>query len=440
MGVLHQDALGQQPLADLPPRAQRGVHVDPRPQAAGAEGPDPPAHQRRQAVAQHDAQLGRPPLVLARLQQPHHRGAHRRRQRVPAERRAVRARAQHAQHLAPAHHRGHRHDAAAQRLAQQHQVGGDLLQVHGQRGAGPPQPRLDLVGDEQAARPPGDLPDPRQVAVVRHDHPRLALHRLQQHRRRRPVHGRLERGQVVVRDDTEARRERAEAGPGRLVGGEAHDRGRPAVEVVGGDHDRRPALGDALDLVGPLARHLHRALHRLGAGVHGQHHLLPGQRRQPLREARQLVVVERPRGQRETVQLPVGRLHQHRMAVAEVQGGVTGQQVEVAAALHVLHPGALRPGHHHRQRMVVGREDGLLGADQPGGVPPAAGHGTGTGAGDGAGAVGAGGVDPAAVGVAGAAGAAGGNGGRGHDRTSRVQHLMPPPALRNSDRSTGTGT
>ena len=63
--------------------------------------------------------------------------------------------------------------------------------------------------------------------------------------------------------------------------------------------------GDALDLVAPLAGHLDRGLHRLGAGVHRQHQVLAAERGQLVAELGELVVDERPAGQREPVELGV---------------------------------------------------------------------------------------------------------------------------------------
>ena len=50
-----------------------------------------------------------------------------------------------------ADHRRDGHDAAAERLAQQHQVGPHALVVAGEGRAGAAEARLDLVGDQQHA-------------------------------------------------------------------------------------------------------------------------------------------------------------------------------------------------------------------------------------------------------------------------------------------------
>ena len=108
-------------------------------------------------------------------------------------------------------------------------------------------------------------------------------------------------------------------------------------------------------MVAPLARGLDRGLDRLGAGVHRQHHVLAGELGQPLREGAELVVVERPAGQGEAVQLRLGGLDEPRVPVPEVERRVRRQQVEVALALDVGDPGTLAVGDDDRERVVVVR-------------------------------------------------------------------------------------
>ena len=77
MGVLGDDALGQQPLADLTAGAQRRVDVDSGPQPDATHLGDAVAHQGGQPLVQIGTQLGRPGLHLAGLQQLHHSQRHR---------------------------------------------------------------------------------------------------------------------------------------------------------------------------------------------------------------------------------------------------------------------------------------------------------------------------------------------------------------------------
>jgi hypothetical protein len=72
-------------------------------------------------------------------------------------------------------------------------------------------------------------------------------------------------------------------------------------------------------------------------------------------EVGELVVHEGAAGQRDPVELGVRGGDQAGMPVAEVQRRVSGQEVQVAAAVDVGDPGALGVGDHHRQRVVVVR-------------------------------------------------------------------------------------
>ena len=70
-------------------------------------------------------------------------------ERVAAERRAVLAGADDAEHVAVRDDRGEGQDAAAQRLAEQIDVGHDAFAVARERLAHAAEAGLDLVGDEQ---------------------------------------------------------------------------------------------------------------------------------------------------------------------------------------------------------------------------------------------------------------------------------------------------
>ena len=347
------------------------------------------------------AEFTGPLLVLARPQQRDHGPAHRAGERVAAERGPVLTRAQQPEYLPGRGDRGDRYHASAEGLAQHVHVRPHAFGVAGERRAGTPQAGLHLVGDEQHVALVAQLADTGQVAGRRYEYPGLALDRLDHDRDRRLVHGGGDRVQVAVRHDPE---------PGRVgpvvavrvgVGREADDRGRTAVEVVLGHHDRGGVLRDALDLVPPLARHLDGRLDRLGAGVHRQHEVGAAQVGEFVAERPELVVQERPAGERDPVELVAGGRDQGRVPVAEVECGVPGQAVQVPPAVDVGDPGALGVGDDDRQRMVVVRREafGLL----DGATRQVVEHG-------------------------------------GHRRTSNVQHFGPPPALRSSDRWTGIGS
>ena len=142
---------------------------------------------------------------------------------------------------------GDRHDAAAQRLAQQVDVSRHVLVLAGERAAGASEPGLDLVGDEQHPMLAGQLAYPGQVARRRDPYAGLALDRLQQHGDDVVGDRVAERCQIPVRDGDEAGGVRAEMIMGQRVVGEADDRGGPAVEVAGRDDDLGLAVRHALD-------------------------------------------------------------------------------------------------------------------------------------------------------------------------------------------------
>jgi hypothetical protein len=91
-------------------------------------------------------------------------------------------------------------------------------------------------------------------------------------------------------------------------------------------------------------------------------------------ERPELVVVERPAHQREPLELSHRGRDQPRVPVTEVQRGVRGEQVQVAASFNVGHPRALGLVDDDRQRVVVVR--GVLLAEPPQ-LARAVGHGLG---------------------------------------------------------------
>ncbi len=121
------------------------------------------------------------------------------------------------------------------------------------------------------------------------------------------------------------------------------------------DDDRRAARRHALDLVAPLARGLDRGLDGLGAGVHRQHAILARKCRELAGERPELVVMERAARERHAIELRLGGRDKPRVAVAEVQRGVRGERVEVAAAAVVAHPAALGARDRDGERVVVVR-------------------------------------------------------------------------------------
>ena len=202
------------------------------------------------------------------------------------------------------------HDPPAECLAEQVDVGNDILVLAGQCAAGPPEPGLDLVGDEQHLVAGAEFADPGQVAGRRDEHARLALDGFDQHRDDVVGDRVAQRFQVAVGDADEAGRVRSVMIMGDRVVGEADDRRGSTVEVSPGDDDLRLAVRHSLDLVAPFAGDLDARLDGLGTGVHRQHHLLADQGRQPLGERRESIMVEGARGQCHPLQLLAGSREQ----------------------------------------------------------------------------------------------------------------------------------
>ncbi len=365
MGVLHQHPPLQQLLGDLPAGAVPRGDVDAGPQPTPTHRRHPPRPgQRAQLPQQMLTELRRPLLELTRPQNRDHLQRHRTGQRVPAERRPVLPGPEHPQHIRRRHHRRHRHDPTAERLAEQIHIRHHPLVLAREGTTRASEPRLDLVRHEQHVPLPRQLPHRRQISGRRNEHPRLPLDRFQQHGDRVLRQRLAHRREIPVRHDLEARRVRTEVRPRLRVGGEADDRRRTAVEVVARDHDLRHLRRHSLDPVPPLPRGLHGRLHRLRARVHREHHLHAAQLRELLAERCEPVVVKRPRRQRHPLQLRLRRRQNPPVAVPEVQRRVPGQQIQIPPPLHVRHPRPVRRGHHDRQRLIGVRGARVGGGDQ----------------------------------------------------------------------------
>jgi hypothetical protein len=143
-GFLGQDALVQQRLAEFPAGHQVRVDVDPDPEPLGSYGHDAVADQPMEPVLEVLPQAASPFLELTGVQQLYRRVTDRGRQRVAAEREAMTARSDDAEHVAARHRRGHRDDAATERLAQHVHVRDDVFQIAGESGSGAAETGLNL--------------------------------------------------------------------------------------------------------------------------------------------------------------------------------------------------------------------------------------------------------------------------------------------------------
>ena len=106
-----------------------------------------------------------------------------------------------------------------------------------------------------------------------------------------------------------------------------------------------------------LARHLDRALDRLGAGVGHEHRVGEGRRDQPLRQRLLVRDAVEVRGVPQPSRLLLQRLHQRGVRVAEQRHGDAGAEVEVALAALLDQPGPL-PLDESQRRPRIGRQDG----------------------------------------------------------------------------------
>ncbi len=152
----------------------------------------------------------------------------------------------------------------------------------------------------------------------------------------------------------------------RRVGAEADDPEGAPVKIVGADNDLGLPVRHALHLVAPLAHRLDRALHRLGAAVHGQHLVRAGQLRDLLVEGSQLVVMKGAGRQRQPTRLLHHGGQDLRMAVALVDGRIGGEAIEITVALRIPHPDPFAARQNHAERLVVLRAQARFRRDQIG--------------------------------------------------------------------------
>jgi hypothetical protein len=268
--LFREHAFFQEPLAGLARVGDAGVDLGAGPQAASAHLFERGTVDRAQALQHMSAKrtaLLHQPLVADHVERLE---ADRRRERVAAERGAVRARREDVHHLAARDEGGHRQHSAAQRLAQDDAVRTDAFVLIGEPGAGAAEPGLHLVEDEEHAVRIADPAQAGDEARGRHDDARLPLDRLDQHGSGLARDRALDRGEIAERHGTESRRERSEAVAVIGLGRKRGDGRRAAVEIAVGDDDFRAIARDALDPIAPAARRLDRGLDRLRAGVHRQ--------------------------------------------------------------------------------------------------------------------------------------------------------------------------
>lgn len=112
-------------------------------------------------------------------------------------------------------------------------------------------------------------------------------------------------------------------------------------------------LWDALDLIAPLPRNLHRGFDRLRAGVHRQDHVVAEELGDILGEPRKDIVVECSRAEGQPLGLLRQGLDQLRMTMALIDGRIGGEEVQIPFPLRIPHRSATCPCKNHGQGMIV---------------------------------------------------------------------------------------
>src|SRR5262249_55626146 len=163
------------------------------------------------------------------------------------------------------------------------------------------------------------------------------------------------RGVAKGYDTAESGGEGTEAVARGRIGAKADDRQGAAVEIVGADDDFAPVLRNTLYLIAPFARDLDCAVHRFGAGVHGQNLVRMGDGAELLAEQRELIVHEGARSDGK----PRGLFGQGRqdawVAMPLIDCRICRQTIEIAPAVDIPNPDTEASGEHDIERLVIAR-------------------------------------------------------------------------------------
>lgn len=289
---------------------------------------------------------------------------------VAAEGGAVGAGSQDVHDFVVGHHGGDRDDAAAERLGEAGDVGADAFVLLSEQLARAPHAGLDFVADQQnvvlGAEPAGFF----EVAFGRDDDAGLALDGLDEeaaHELAELFENVAELDLVAELDDLEAGENRAEHLAVLDLIGDGNGGHAAPVEVARARDDDRLAEGDVFFGVAPSADEFDGGLDRLGARVHEKDLLVVGRLAKIAREVAELVVVEGAGAQSQAVELLLGGGDDAGVTVAEVDGAVAGEEVEVSVAFGVPDVDALASGDDDGHGGVVVSGVEIVGAHEGGG-------------------------------------------------------------------------
>src|SRR5712692_4968851 len=218
-----------------------------------------------------------------------------------------------------------------------------LVSEHAPR---PPDPRLDLVEDEEDAQISRDLPEVAQPAVGGHEDSGFALDGFQHDGNRLGLHRLPHRVQVAQRHFRETGRLRLEQRiPARLPGGGHGRQGPPVEPVLHGDD-----LEGAAPMPGaPLPGQLDGALIGLRAAVAQEDLVEPGALGQERGQLRHGLVVVRGAAVDQASGLIVDGVEDDGGGMAEAVHGPALHEIEVLLAVAVPEPRSLALYHDERR-------------------------------------------------------------------------------------------
>ena len=219
--------------------------------------------------------------------------------------------------------------AAAQPLGRRHHVGPDAGPFVREQPAGAAHARLHLVEEQQQPVFVADRAQPAQVLDVRGAHAALALHRLDQDRRRLVGDGIAQHVEIAERHVVEARHGRVETLQVLLVAGGGQRGQRAAVESLGAADD-----AEAMRIAGHvmvLAYQLDAAFHGFRTGIAEKHGIGEGILDKSRSQALALGNAEQVGDVPELFRLGLERGDQMRVGVAQRGDRDAAAEIEIAS-------------------------------------------------------------------------------------------------------------